>query len=263
MRHAFLLLVLGAGAAVGPRVLAEPGASPFSHQDWSTVLQQFVNEEGLVDYVGLDRDRSIFDRYIRSIQATSPQSLPEQFAGRQEALAYYLNAYNAQVFKGVLARGPEDRSVWRGLISGYGFFVRMSIKVGGARMSLKSLEDKVIRAQFQDPRVHAALNCASLGCPRLSRVAFEPARLDEQLDAAMREFVTSPRHCKRDDARHVVTLSRIFDWFSEDFLAYERAQGNGEPVLIDYLNRYRSPDAQIPRTYTVRFLSYDKGINQQ
>ena len=262
MRLDLLLLGLSAGLAAGPFVLAKD-TPPFSHRDWDSVLQQFVNEAGLVDYEGLARERSVFERYIRSIEATSPESHPGTFPGRNDGLAYYLNAYNAQVFKGVLARGPEDRSVWRGLISGYGFFVRMSIEIGGRRTNLKALEDKVIRAQFRDPRVHAALNCASLGCPRLPRHSFEPSRLEEQLDAVMREFVITPRHCRLDDATQTVTLSRIFDWFSKDFLAYERERGNSEPSLIDYINRYRPPGAQVPRTYSMRFSSYDKGINKQ
>ena len=261
MRLTFLFLAAGASIAAGPLVVAGEDAARFSHQDWSLVLQQFVNEAGFVDYEGLARHRSVFDRYIRSIEAISPLSHPQQFPGRKDALAYYLNAYNAQVFKGVLARGPEDRSVWRGLLSGYGFFVRMSIQVGGRKMNLKGLEDKVIRRQFADPRVHASLNCASRSCPRLPRHAFEPTQLDEQLDAAMQEFVT--KHCKPDHAAQTVTLSRIFNWFSEDFLAYERTQGNSKPNLIDYVNRYRPAGQQIPRTYAVRFAEYDKGINKQ
>ena len=79
----------------------------------------------------------------------------------------------------------------------------------------------------------------------------------------MREFVITPRHCRLDDTARTVTLSRIFDWFSKDFLAYERDLGNSEPSLIDYINRYRPPGAQVPRTYSIRFASYDKGINKQ
>ena len=235
---------------------------PFSHADWTTVLQEFVDDRGYVDYEGLARRRDTFDRYIESIETTSPKSDPERFPTPNDALAYYLNAYNALVFKGVLARGPEEKSVWRGLISGYSFFVGMSVVVGGERTNLKKLEDNVIRGEFQDPRIHAALNCASISCPRLPREAFEPNGLDEQLDATMTEFVGKARNVTDDGAR-TVTLSKIFSWFSGDFLEHERRQGNPDPNLIDYVNRYRPDGDRIPRDYRIRFSPYDKGINKQ
>ena len=168
---------------------------PFSHDDWTAVLQEFVDDHGLVDYEGLAADRAVFDRYVTAIRSTSPKSHPEIFPSRAESLAYYINAYNAQVFHGVLARGPEPDSVWTGMVSGLNFFVRMKVEIGGEPMSLKRLEDHLIREQFQDPRAHAVLNCASISCPRLPRQAFTPERLDEQLDTAMRQFVADPRHC--------------------------------------------------------------------
>ncbi|MEM7581898.1 MAG: DUF547 domain-containing protein [Acidobacteriota bacterium] len=241
--------------------MAEP--EPFSHAVWTEVLQRFVDDEGLVDYAGLAADRGDFDQYVGAVEAVSPKSHPERFSGRDEALAYYINAYNALVFQGVLERGPETKSVWRGLISGYAFFVSMKVTVGGEKISLKALEDDIVRAEFQDPRIHAALNCASIGCPRLPQEAFDPATLDAQLDATMQEFVSDPRHVAVEAKSRRVRLSKIFDWFTDDFLDEEKRQGRPKANLIDYVNRYRSPDSQIPRDYSIRFLPYDKGINQQ
>lgn len=240
-----------------------PAAEPFSHDDWTVVLQEFVDERGWVDYLQLAANRKTLDRYLLTIHESSPKSDPSRFPTRQDALAYYLNAYNALIFEGVLSRGPEEKSVWRGLISGYTFFIGMKVMIGGETTNLKKLEDKVVREQFRDPRVHAALNCASLGCPRLPRYAFEAATLDHQLDAAMREFVGEERNCSVDNGARTVHLSKIFSWFEADFLDYEREHGNREPRLIDYVNRYRANDAKVPRDYRVRFFAYDKGINQQ
>jgi hypothetical protein len=250
-----IVLLLASSPAV-----AEEG---FSHDDWTAVLQRFVDDRGLVDYRGLAADRSVFDRYLQAIESCSPSSHPQRFPTREDRLAYYLNAYNAQVFNGVLARGPEEVSVWSGLISGLSFFVRMKIELGGESMSLKYLEDELIRDQFRDPRVHAALNCASISCPRLPRRAFDPRRLDAELDAAMREFVEARRNCAVDDRTRTVRLSKIFDWFASDFLGYERSEGNARPRILDYVNRYRDPDAQVPTDYKVEYLAYDKGINKQ
>lgn len=257
---------LGSTAVLAAMFLTPPPAAagePFSHQDWTAVLEQFVDDRGLVDYDGLAADRASLDRYVQALESVSPTSHPERFPTREDRLAYYLNAYNARVFHGVLARGPEKVSVWSGLISGLSFFVRMKIILGGESMSLKHLEDDLIREPFQDPRVHAALNCASISCPPLPRRAFDPQQLDAQLDAAMRGFVADPRNCSIDADRRTVHLSKIFDWFAGDFLGYERARGNARPTIIDYVNRYREPDAQIPAGVKVKYFDYDKGINRQ
>lgn len=236
--------------------------APFSHDDWTLVLSRFVDEQGLVGYAALAKDQEIFRRYISTIGSVGPSSHPELFPTEEDRLAYYLNAYNALVFAGVLARGPELESVWKGgLISGYKFFVGMKVVVDGQKTHLKKLEDDVVRKQFRDPRVHAALNCASLSCPRLPRKAFDPARLDEELDAAMREFVTSEQHVRVDRAARVVYLSKIFEWFTDDFLEYEKEQGNARPRLIDYVNRYRGSGEEIPNGFKLKFLAYDKAIN--
>jgi hypothetical protein len=257
------LLLLTAVAGPGRARAAEP----FSHAEWTQVLQRFVDDRGLVDYQGLAGDRALLDRYVARLERTSPETDPALFPDRAHRLAYYLNAYNAQVFRGVLARGPETETVWTGGFipgaTGYAFFQGMEITIGGRTTSLKELEDEVVRAGFQDPRVHAALNCASLGCPRLPRQAFAGPTLDAELDAAMTEFVGEPRNCAIDPARRTVTLSKIFDWFAGDFLAHEARHGNPGGTVIDYVNRYRPPAARVPRDYSVRFFDYDKRINAQ
>jgi len=239
-------------------------ALSFAHDDWTDVLSHFVDGRGRVDYQGLAADRAALDRYLVAIRTIGPTTHPELFRDRDDQLAYYLNAYNALVFDGVLRRGPEPVSVWKGgLVSGYRFFVATKVTIDGRKTSLKKLEDKVIRDGYRDPRVHAALNCASIGCPRLPQVAFDPARLDSQLDAAMREFVGDPNHVRVDEAAGIVYLSRIFDWFSGDFLQFEKRASTATPSIVSYVNRFRDSDQQIPSRLKIKFLEYDKGINAQ
>lgn len=250
-------LVLLASAA--PSAAAER----FSHDAWTAVLERFVDARGRVDYAGLARNRDALDGYLAALASVSPDGAPQLFPAESDRLAYWINAYNALVFQGVLARGPEKESVWGDGLFGLGFFKDESYVLGGVEYSLKRLEDDVVRDRFHDPRVHAALNCASLGCPRLPRHAFLGPSLDAELDAAMREFVAEPRNCRVDEARRVVTLSKIFDWFEDDFLAAERGRGTPRPTLIDYVNRYRDPHEIVPRDYRVRFAAYDKRLNRQ
>lgn len=230
--------------------------------DWAWTLERFVDEEGHVDYAGLARERERLDRFVRSIAEVSPRSHPERFADPEAALGFYIDAYNALVFSSVLDLGPDVNTVWGKSGTGYGFFVRRKVTVGGRKLSLKKLEDDEIRHAFEDPRIHAALNCASIGCPRLPRMPFAGHPLDPVLDEVMRAFVADPRHCTVDDGARTATVSRIFDWFTKDFLSFERRQGNDDPRLLDYINRYRSPDAQIPRDYKVRFAQYNKRLNR-
>ncbi len=233
----------------------------FDHSEWTDILSKHVDEQGLVDYKGLHADREAFDRYVAKIETISPVTHPDMFPTSADQLAYYMNAYNALVFKGVLKRGPEKKSVWRGLISGYNFFVKMKITVGGTKTNLKKLEDDIIRAVYKDPRIHAAINCASISCPRLPQTAFTGADLEQQLDQAMSEFVNSETHVQVNPGTNTVRVSKIFDWFKKDFLDYETANNNPSPSLLAYINRYR--DAKIPDDYKVSFLSYNKGINAQ
>jgi hypothetical protein len=258
-----VLVALVTPGAVARAPHALDAASKFSYDDWNKVLGKFVDARGYVNYDALAKDRGDLDRFLAAIEKTSPRSNPELFPGKNDQLAYWLNAYNAQVFKGVLARGPEKESVWKGLVSGYSFFVGMDIVLGGEKLNLKKLEDKTVREGFKDPRAHAALNCASKGCPRLPQVAFEPEKLDEQLDAAMTGFVAEKRNVSIDDAAKSVTFSKILDWFSGDFVGYEKTHGDADGTQIDYVNRYRGALPKIPKGYAMKFFEYDKGVNRQ
>ena len=245
--------------------LAAPShaAESFSHEPWQRVLEERVDARGFVDYRGLAADRADLDRYIASLRAASPASSPDLFPTRDHELAYWLNAYNAWVFWGVLDLGPETESVWGFLGTGLAFFSGMEIELGGRETSLKALEDEVIRAGYGDPRIHAALNCASVSCPRLPREAFTGPELDAQLDAAIREFVTDPKHLAVDRAGRKVRMSKIFDWYADDFLAHLRRKGVRDPTILDYVNLYRGEAGEIPRGYSVEYLEYDKGLNAQ
>jgi len=240
------------------------GSAPevFTHDDWDAVLSRFVNEQGQVDYAALDRDRDSLDRYLRAIEEIGPLTTPERFPTREHELAYYINAYNALIFAGVLERGEEAETVWTGLPQGLGFFVLKKYRVDGQRINLRNLENKIVRAKYEDARVHAALNCASAGCPRLPAQAFRPAELDRTLNEAMAEFVTDEKNVRVDSDARTVYLSKIFDWFEDDFLADEREAGNAEPTLIDYVNRFRGDAPPVPSEYAVRFLEYDKSLNR-
>jgi len=261
-RNTLGFLVAGLAAA-GMGGTAQPDdAAAAGHQDWTAVLSRYVDRQGQVDYEGLHRERAVLDGYLTQIAEAGPESTPELFPTAAHELAYYINAYNALVFQGVLDGDLDAETVWRGMVPGYGFFVGRKFRLDGRTVNLRKLENKIVRARFGDARVHAALNCASVGCPRLPATAFEPGRLERELDSAMMEFVANERHVRVDDAKRTVYLSKIFDWYHDDFLTDEREAGNADPNLIDYVNRFRPDVPAIPRDYRLRFLEYDKRLNR-
>lgn len=265
---ALILWGKGLSATDSPKVSpAEPSpnataaSSSFDYDDWASTLERFVDDDGRVDYAGLRADRGSLDRFVEQIRGVSPRSHPDRFDTDADSLAFYINAYNALVFVGVLDLDPDADTVWGTTGTGLKFFGLNKYIIGGEKLSLKKLEDDWIRADFGEPRVHAALNCASSGCPRLPREPFLPATLDEQLDAAMAEFVDRTVVASADGTS--VSMSKIFDWFRGDFLDWETSQGRPDATLIDYVNRFRDESKQLPADAKVTFPDYDKRLNRQ
>lgn len=217
---------------------------------WTRVLQRHVDAAGRVDFAGLKRDRADLDRVVGFIAAVDPASAPARFPSPASRLAYDINAYNALAMSGVLEGGVPTRFRALGRLW---FFLLRRVAIGGRSTSLYNFENGVIRP-LGDPRVHFALNCMAVSCPRLPRVAFTGKALDRELDQAARAFIAEARNLRLDPQRRVVSLSAIFDLYAKDFLAQA-------PSLIGYINRYR--DEPIPLDYRVEFLEYDWTINRQ
>ena len=220
---------------------------PFPHMAFDAVLREVVDARGRVDYVALAARRSALERYLYAVAATSPHSDPAAFPTRADALAYWLNAYNAAVLYGVITR-PGLRSVRDARFDFFGF--SRSI-FGGEALSLHGLENDVIRAHYHEPRVHFALNCASVGCPELPREAFLPDRLEAQLARETRAFCAHPDKVYVRDG--IVHLSQIFDWYAEDFAAA------GGPIA--FCRRWGRSD--LPADAELRFIPYDWSLNAQ
>ncbi len=211
---------------------------------WERVLARFVDERGRVAFAALERERADLDRFVSWVYATGPNNRPELFPARAEVLAYHLNAYNALAMYGVLAAGgPRSLSEY-GL---FRFFVLRRVAVGGEAMSLYRYENAVIRPLGEE-RVHFALNCMAVSCPRLPRTPFRAESLEVSLAGEARRFFAEPRNVEVDPARRAVRLSAILDFYPEDFLAKA-------PSLAAYANRHRA--SPLPADYRVEFIPYD------
>lgn len=253
MNKAFWLAIPGlfflAGCASKVTVpearIANPDAA------WARVLKRFVNEKGHVDFAGLSRDRRDLEEYVAFVAKKSPQSDPASFPSPDHKLAYYLNSYNALSMYNVILRDiPKDNGSF---FKRFGFFYLTKFSIGGEYQSLYAYENDVIR-KLDDPRVHVALNCMAMSCPRLPQVPFEPKTLQTQLNAQAIEFYNEERNVQVDKVNKTVRFSEILSFFTEDFL-------KKSPSLVAYVNQYRKE--KIPEDYRVDFIPYDWTINNQ
>ena len=244
---------LAAGCAISippPRTPADEAPDPnAANAAWARVLNRFVDDRGRIDFAGLARDRADLDRYAAYLARVDPHSRPEAFSRPDDALAFWLNAYNALAMYDVLQSGvpPELGSIK------VRFFYRNRLRLGGRSISLYALENRIVRP-LGDPRVHFALNCMVRGCPRLPREPFEGNRLDAQLDAAARLFFSEERHVRPDPASRTVYFSEILRFYTKDFLAKA-------PSLIAYANLYRAEAIPLPSDWRVEFIPYDWSLN--
>ena len=251
MRHLSFLFLAICSTSVA-------AADGFDHTVFDRVLRAYVSESGQVNYTALKANRSELDAYIGALGKISPPSHPELFPRREEKLAYWINAYNALVLRGVIDAYPV-KSV-KDIKYFSGFFDRTWFKVGGESFTLNYIEHDILRAEFAEPRIHAAINCASVGCPRLGASAFFAEDIEAKLDAATSRFLNEPRNVTIDVTNKTVTLSKIFDWFESDFTRwYITKFGVADARVLDYVALYVKEGFET--TWEVRYHSYDWSLN--
>jgi len=219
------------------------------HAPWTAMLELYVDDRGLVDYDAWradEDDRAALDAYLADYAEVEEGEA--EGAARHAAL---INAYNAFVIREVLRVDPED-SLWD-----HSPFGKRKHRIGGRDVSLDDIEHGAGRPEIGF-RIHAAVVCAAVSCPPLRRQAFVADRLDEQLDDQMRTWLAREDLNRYDLDEGVARLSKIFDWFSEDF--------TGEHGIRQVLATYGPAKARelVERgDFDVEYLSYDKSLNAQ
>ena len=245
--------------------------------DLNAVLKKHVDDSGMVDYKALKSDSKKLDAYLASVAAFDPTVYASWPDAKKKA--FWMNAYNAITLKSILNKYPIKAGLLRGLA-----FPKNSIRqiagvwdktqwtVMGRAMTLNDIEHKTLRADFDEPRIHAALVCAAMGCPPLRDEAYAADRLEEQLDEQMRDFLTNPLKFKIDRTSNTVYLSSIFEWYGEDFVTSfgtdTKYKGHSD-IERAVLNAIRLHLSEVDRAYldsasfSIDYLDYDWSLNEQ
>ncbi|MDA0193915.1 MAG: DUF547 domain-containing protein [Bacteroidetes bacterium] len=222
-----------------------------SHATYSLLLKEFVNDEGWVDYVGLGQNRDKLDNYLYILR----NNHPEDTWSKEEQIAYWINAYNAFTLQLILDNYPiesiKDIGSWLQIP-----FVNTPwdiefIEIEGRKYDLNNIEHDILRGEFEEPRIHFAIVCASYSCPKLGRNAYIAETLDQQLEAAAIDFINDKQ--KNQIAPNSVSVSKIFSWFGSDF--------KKQTTLREFLNKYSK--VRISKDADIGFLEYNWNLNDQ
>jgi hypothetical protein len=254
-------LIAGAALAVALATGAAAADFDHSHGAWDALLGRHVRladggRASTVDYAGMARERGALTAYLDALAGVAQPDFDTW--KREEQMAFLINAYNAFTVEKILTRYPDLRSIWD-----FGRFFGNPFKdeffsLLGARRSLDALEHGMLRPQFRDPRIHYAANCASVGCPMLREEAYVGARLEAQLEEQARRFLSDRSRNRYDEASGRLQVSRIFDWYAEDFEPRARYFARFADLLADSpaaRGRIAAGDAPLA------FLDYDWALN--
>ena len=233
------LLTAAPQAELWPRWEAHDSASStvVDHSEWGLFLDRYLvtgtsSGVNLVRYADVSAgDRRVLQNYIERLSSVAVSELD-----RDEQMAYWLNLYNALTVELVLEHYPVD-SIRDINISGPVFnrhpWDASLVRVEGEDLSLNDIEHRIIRPIWQDPRIHYAVNCASIGCPNLHPEPFTGENYRRIFDNAARDYINNPRGARFEGTR--LHLSEIFNWYSEDW-------DDSMEVIVDHLLEYAEGD---------------------
>ncbi len=264
--------LLGTALAFGPMSMARAQAQSFDHRHaaWTALLKKHVKlidggQASRLNYRGMAADRAALKAYTDSLSAVSAAAFGS--FGKAQQMVFLINAYNAFTVELVLTAYPKLKSI-KDLGSLFSSPWKKSfVPLLGQTMSLDQIEHENLRAKgrFDDPRVHFAVNCASIGCPMLREEAFVAERLDAQMDEQALRFLSDQSRNRYDAAADKLQVSRIFDWYGDDF-----KQGyKGIASLPGYFAQHAEQLAEAPaardrvrsKQVPIDFLDYDWALN--
>lgn len=248
-------VTVGANVAAAQRVPVEK----IDHSGWDTLLQRYVDERGFVDYAAWKSaaaDQQALDGYLRLLSSASLSGKTT----REARLAFWINAYNAVTVKGILREYPTSSiRNHTAKLYGYNIWKDLVLPVEGRNYSLEQLEHEVLR-KLSEPRIHFAIVCASIGCPRLLNRAYTASELDEQLSVNAKAFFADKTKFTYDARRRTIQVSPILEWFATDFGATTADQMR---TIAPYLPDEAAKKLAQSGAANVGYLDYDWNLNDR
>lgn len=231
-----------------PEKKQQSSAKPLDHTAWTVLLEKHVDEEGYVNYKSFQADSLALNDYLKLLSKNHPN---DAFWTEEEQMAYWINAYNAFTIQIVLRHYPLESI--RDIAGAIPFINSVwdvdFIRIENREYSLNNIEHGILRSHFQEPRIHFAINCASMSCPQLRSEAYRAEKLEKQLEEQAVLFIND--RSKNDLFEDELRLSKIFSWFGGDF-----EDGQSIP---EFLQKYT--DVDLSQVDEVKFLDYDWRLN--
>jgi len=237
VKRLFLVLLFSQQA-----VLAEP-----DYEQYGNLLEKYVTPAGVLyaEWYESPEDRTALKLIVGEWSMIDPAVL-----SRPQATAFLINLYNAAMIDMVLDEYPLD-SVRDIGFSPFGVFRRDLISLNGEKVSLDEIEKEMLLKDYFDPRIHFAVNCASVSCPALRPEPYRGGELDRQLEEQTRAFAGSPHAARVGPDGGTTFYSELFKWYADDFPGNDPAE---------YLNRYR--EETLPVGNEIDWIDYDWSLNE-
>lgn len=243
-----------------------------SHKAFDDLLKKHVTyitsgSASQVSYAGFSKDRAALKVYLDAVSAV-PEATYKSWNKNQQ-LAFLINAYNAYTIELILTKYPNLKSI-RDL--GGTFTKPWSIKfftLFSKDTNLDNIEHDMIRAEaaFNDPRIHVAVVCASIGCPMLRNEVFTGDRIDAQLDDAMSRFFSDRSRNRYNADSKKLEVTKLLDWYKKDFIKGHKGFASVESTLAKYADKLADdPVARLEikaGKVAVTYLDYDWNLNDK
>ncbi len=220
-----------------------------THKGWNTLLNKHVDEAGNVDYKGFKSEEKALNEYLTVLSKNHPDNSWK----RNDRLAFWINAYNAFTVKLIVKNYPVKSIKDLG-----GSIYKVNtpwdikfIKIGEEVYDLNNIEHGMIRKEFSDPRIHFAVNCASVSCPKLRNEAYVGTTIDQQLEDQAKYFINNKVKNQIKSTKKA-KLSKIFRWYKGDFTSSGMS-------IVEYINQYA--DVKLEADAKIEFLDYDWDLN--
>lgn len=232
-------------------IVSNLSAFDHTHQSWTEILKRYVSKadkQTFVDYQGILKEKNKLGSYLENLSKVSKSHFSS--FNKKQRLAFLINAYNAFTVKLIIDHYPVDSikdlgslfsSPWK-----KEFFTLLEEK-----MHLDNIEHNLIRKNFNEPRIHYAVNCASISCPSLLEVAFTGNKLEQQLKLVEKNFLTNSKKNYIDKKNKTLYVSKIFKWYGDDFIKNHKG-------LLKYFESFYNTSL---KDYEIEYLDYNWQLN--